>query len=391
MTATLPPVRPPLTKRLAPFGMSVFGEMTALSNKHNAINLGQGFPDFDGPDFVMEAAAAAMKAGHNQYAPMPGVPELRRGIAKHQHHFWGLEHDPDTEITVHAGATGALCAAFQGLLDAGDEVVIFEPYYDAYRPGISLAGARERVVRLVPPDFSFDPAELEAAVGPKTRALVLNSPSNPAGKVFTREELETIAGVCTRHDLIAITDEVYEHILFDGVHIPLATLPGMRERTVTISSAGKTFSFTGWKIGWTCAAPPLAAAVRAAHQFITFAVATPFQHAMAAALEAPAEYYDELCEGYRSRRDRLCKGLVDIGFAVQPPSGTYFANADIRPLGFDDDVTFCRELPERVGVAAIPLSAFLLEGGPRHMVRFAFAKDEETLDEAVRRLRQLKD
>ncbi len=384
-------MRSPLTRRLAPFGTSVFAEITALANQHNAINLGQGFPDFDGPDFIRDAATAAMKAGHNQYAPMPGMPELRQGVAEHQRHFWGLDYDPDTEITVHPGATGALCATFQSLLDAGDEVILFEPYYDAYRPGISLAGASERVVRLVPPDFSFDPAELEAAVGPKTRALVLNSPNNPAGKVFSCTELETVADLCTRHDLIAITDEVYEHIVFEGEHIPLATLPGMRERTVTISSAGKTFSFTGWKIGWTCAAPPLAAAVRAAHQFVTFAVATPFQLAMAAALESPDEYYAELCEGYRSRRDRLCAGLADAGFLVQPPTGTYFANADIRPLGFDDDVTFCKELPGRVGVAAIPLSAFLLEGGPRHMVRFAFAKNEATLDDAVDRLRRLRD
>ena len=383
-------MRPPLTHRLTPFGTSVFAEMTALALKHAAINLGQGFPDFDGPGSVMDAAIAAMKAGHNQYAPMPGVPALRQAIAAHQRHFYGLEHDPDTEITVHAGATGALCATLQALLDPGDEAVIFEPYYDAYRPGISLAGATERVVRLTPPDFTFDRDELEAAVGPKTRLILWNSPNNPAGKVFSREEVEAIADVCVRHDLLAVTDEVYEHIVFEGEHIPLATLPGMRERTVTISSAGKTFSFTGWKIGWTCAPPPLAAAVRATHQFITYAVATPFQHAMAAALQSPASYYDELREGYRTRRDHLCAGLADIGFLVEPPSGTYFANADIRPLGFGDDVSFCLALPERVGVAAVPLSAFLLEGGPRHMVRFAFAKDVSTLDEAVERLRRLR-
>ena len=383
-------MRPPLTARLAPFGTSVFAEMTALAHRHNALNLGQGFPDFDGPVFVMEAAIEAMKAGHNQYAPMPGVPGLRRAIAEHQRRFYGLEHDPDTEITVHAGATGALCATLQALLDPGDEVILFEPFYDAYRPGISLAGARERVVPLVPPGFTFDPAALEATVGPTTRLLLLNSPNNPAGKVFSRPELETIAELCVRHDLLAVTDEVYEHIVFEGEHIPLATLPGMRERTVTISSAGKTFSLTGWKIGWTCAAPPLAAAVRAAHQFVTYAVATPFQHAMARALGAPDDYYDGLREGYRARRDRLCQGLADIGFQVEAPPGTYFANADIRPLGFDDDVAFCRMLPERVGVAAVPLSAFLLEGGPRHMVRFAFAKDEATLDDAVHRLRGLR-
>jgi N-succinyldiaminopimelate aminotransferase len=383
-------MRPPLTARLAPFGTSVFAEMTALAHQHNAVNLGQGFPDFDGPTFVVEAAVEAMKAGHNQYAPMPGVPGLRRAIAEHQRRFYGLEHDPDTEITVHAGATGALCATLQALLDPGDEVILFEPFYDAYRPGISLAGARERVVPLAPPGFTFDPAALEATVGPTTRLLLLNSPNNPAGKVFSRSELETIAELCVRHDLLAVTDEVYEHIVFEGEHLPLATLPGMRERTVTISSAGKTFSLTGWKIGWTCAAPPLAAAVRAAHQFVTYAVATPFQHAMARALGAPDDYYDGLREGYRARRDRLCQGLADIGFQVEAPPGTYFANADIRPLGFDDDVAFCRMLPKRVGVAAVPLSAFLLEGGPRHMVRFAFAKDEATLDDAVHRLRGLR-
>jgi N-succinyldiaminopimelate aminotransferase len=383
-------MRPSLTHRLAPFGTSVFAEMTSLALKHQAINLGQGFPDVDGPASVMDAAVAAMEAGHNQYAPMPGVPALREAIAEHQRHFYGLEHDPATEITVHAGATGALCATLQALLDPGDEAIIFEPYYDAYRPGISLAGATARVVRLTPPDFTFDPAALEGAVGPKTRLILWNSPNNPAGKVFSREELETIAQVCVRHDLLAVTDEVYEHIVFEGEHIPLATLPGMRDRTVTISSAGKTFSFTGWKIGWSCAAPPLAAAVRAAHQFVTYAVATPLQHAMVTALGAAGDYYEELREGYRTRRDHLCAGLADVGFLVEPPSGTYFANADIRPLGFDDDVEFCRALPGRVGVAAVPLSAFLLEGGPRHLVRFAFAKDVATLDAAVDRLRRLR-
>jgi N-succinyldiaminopimelate aminotransferase len=382
-------MRPPLTRRLSGFGTSVFAEMTALAARHDALNLGQGFPDFDGPAFVMDAAIEAMRAGHNQYAPMPGTPELRRAVAEHQRRFYGLEHDPATEITIHPGATGALFATLQALLDPGDEVVLFEPFYDAYRPDISVAGGSERVVRLVPPSFSFDPEELESAVGPRTRALLLNTPNNPAGKVFTRDELDTIAGVCTRHDLIAVTDEVYEHIVFEGEHVPLASRAGMRERTVTISSAGKTFSLTGWKIGWSCAAPPLAAAVRAAHQFTAYAVSTPFQHAMAAALGAPDGYYDELREGYRSRRDALCGGLADVGFAVERPRGTYFANADIRPLGFDDDVAFCRELPERVGVAAIPLSAFGLEGGPRHMVRFAFCKDEETLEDAIRRLRRL--
>jgi N-succinyldiaminopimelate aminotransferase len=382
--------RRPLTLRLAAFGTSVFTEMTALAAHHDAVNLGQGYPDFDGPDFVKDAAIAAMRAGHNQYAPMPGLPRLQRAVAEHQQRFYGLEYDSTTEVTVHAGATEGLCAALQALLDPGDEVILFEPFYDAYRPDLSLVGARPRVVRLHPPDFAFDSAELERAAGPKTRALLLNSPHNPAGRVFRPAELEEIAALCRRHDLIAVTDEVYEHIVFEGEHVPLARLPGMRERTVTISSAGKTFSLTGWKIGWSCAAPALAAAVRAAHQFVTFAVATPLQHAAAVALAADDSYYARLREGYRARRDRLCAGLARVGFAVTPPQGTYFAVADIRPVGFDDDVAFCRVLPERVGVAAIPMSAFGTEGGPRHLARFAFCKDDATLDEGVRRLHRLR-
>jgi N-succinyldiaminopimelate aminotransferase len=382
--------RPLLTTRLAAFGTSIFTEMTALAVRHDAVNLGQGYPDFDGPDFVKDAAIEAMRAGHNQYAPMPGLPRLQRAVAEHQQRFYGLEYDAATEVTVHAGATEGLCAAFQALLDPGDEVILFEPFYDAYRPGFSLVGARPRVVRLHPPDFAFASVELERAVGPKTRALLLNSPHNPAGRVFRPGELEEIAALCRRHDLIAVTDEVYEHIVFEGEHAPLARLPGMRERTVTISSAGKTFSLTGWKIGWSCAPPPLAAAVRAAHQFVTFAVATPLQHAAAAALAADDGYYERLREGYRARRDRLGEGLARVGFRVTPPQGTYFTIADIRPVGFDDDEAFCRVLPERVGVAAIPLSAFGTEGGPRHLARFAFCKDDATLDEGIRRLRRLR-
>jgi N-succinyldiaminopimelate aminotransferase len=382
--------RPLLTTRLAAFGTSIFTEMTALAVRHDAVNLGQGYPDFDGPDFVKDAAIEAMRAGHNQYAPMPGLPRLQRAVAEHQQRFYGHEYDAATEVTVHAGATEGLCAAFQALLDPGDEVILFEPFYDAYRPGFSLVGARPRVVRLHPPDFAFASVELERAVGPKTRALLLNSPHNPAGRVFRPGELEEIAALCRRHDLIAVTDEVYEHIVFEGEHAPLARLPGMRERTVTISSAGKTFSLTGWKIGWSCAPPPLAAAVRAAHQFVTFAVATPLQHAAAAALAADDGYYERLREGYRARRDRLGEGLARVGFRVTPPQGTYFTIADIRPVGFDDDEAFCRVLPERVGVAAIPLSAFGTEGGPRHLARFAFCKDDATLDEGIRRLRRLR-
>jgi N-succinyldiaminopimelate aminotransferase len=382
--------RPPLTSRLAGFGTSVFAEVTALALEHGAVNLGQGFPDFDGPEFVKEAAVAALRAGHNQYAPMPGLPALQKAVADHQRRFYGLEHDPAAEITIHAGATEALCATLAALLDPGDEAIVFQPFYDAYLPGIALAQAIPRIVPLAPPEFRLDPDALEAAVSPRTRLLVLNSPGNPAGRVLSREELAAIAAVCVRHDLLAVADEVYEHIVFDGAHVPLATLAGMRERTVTISSAGKTFSLTGWKVGWTCAPAPLAAAVRAVHQFVIFAVATPLQHAVAAALAADDAYYARLNATYRDRRDRLCGGLEEVGFGGRRPEGTYFALADIRPLGYDDDETFCRTLVERVGVAAIPVSAFTAGKGVRHLVRFAFCKDDATLEEGLRRLRRLK-
>jgi len=382
--------RSPLTSRLSGFGTSVFAEMTALARQHGAVNLGQGYPDFDGPDFVKKAAIAALRAGHNQYAPMPGVPALQQAVADHPPRFYGLAHDPAGEVTVHAGATEALCASLAALLDPGDEAIVLEPFYDAYLPGIALAQAKARIVPLAPPDLRLEAPALEKAVTPRTRLLVLNSPVNPAGRVFSLEELAAVAAVCVKHDLVVVTDEVYEHIVYEGAHVPIAGLPGMRERTVTISSAGKTFSLTGWKIGWTIAPPPLAAAVRAVHQFVTFAVATPFQHAAAAALAAPDAYYARLRADYRARRDRLCDGLADIGFGVRPPEGTYFALADIRPLGYDDDDTFCRTLVERVGVAAIPVSAFTAGKRLRHLVRFAFCKDDATLEEALRRLRRLK-
>jgi len=380
----------PLTSRLSGFGTSVFAEMTALATRHGAVNLGQGYPDFDGPAFVKRAAAAAVRAGHNQYAPMPGLPALQQAVADHQGRFYGLGHEPAEEVTVHAGATEALCAALAALLDPGDEAVVLEPFYDAYLPGIALAQATPRVVPLAGPDLRLDASALESAVTPKTRLLVLNSPLNPAGRVFSREELAAAAEVCVRHDLVAVTDEVYEHVVFEEAHVPLATLPGMRERTVTISSAGKTFGLTGWKVGWSVAPPPLAAAIRAVHQFVTFAVATPFQHAAAAALAAPDRYYARLRSDYRARRDRLCEGLAEIGFGVRPPEGTYFALADVRPLGHGDGEAFCRTLVERVGVAAIPVSAFTTDGRLRHLVRFAFCKDDATLEEALRRLRRLK-
>lgn len=383
--------RPWLTSRLAGFGTSIFAEMTQLATAHGAVNLGQGFPDFDGPEWVKEAAIAAIRAGHNQYSRSAGLPELTRAIAGHQRRFYGIDYDPASEVTVFAGATEAIFSTLQALLDEGDEVVVFEPFYDSYAPGIAMAGASLRVVSLRGPGFSFDPAELGAAVNPRTRAVILNSPNNPAGKVFSRGELEAVAALCRERGLVAICDEVYEHIVFDAEHVPLATLPGMRERTVTLSSTGKTFSLTGWKIGWACAPAEISAALRGAHQFVTFTNGTPFQHAMALALGAGDEFYEGLRREYRRRRDRLCDGLREIGFGVLEPAGTYFAQADIRPLGFEDDEAFCRELPARVGVAAIPTTAFYENKGlARHLVRFAFCKADATLDEGLRRLRRLR-
>jgi N-succinyldiaminopimelate aminotransferase len=378
-----------LTTRLAGLGTSVFAEMTALARRFDAVNLGQGFPDFDGPEFVKRAAAEALAAGHNQYAPMPGVPLLQQAVADHQRRFYGLEYDPAAEITIHAGATEALCTVFAALLDPGDEAIVFEPFYDAYLPGIALAQATARVVPLEPPAFRLDAIRLEAAVSSRTRLLVLNTPNNPAGRVFDASELAAIAEVCRRHDVLVVSDEVYEHMVFRGRHLPIAALPGMRERTITLSSAGKTFSLTGWKVGWACAPADLTDALRTVHQYVTFAVATPFQHAVAAALAAQDSYYAELRDGYAVRRERLCEGLASVGLDVLVPEGTYFALADVRPLGFDDDAAFCRHLVESVGVAAIPCSAFALGGRVRHLVRFAFCKTDATLDEALRRLSRL--
>ena len=385
------PDRSVLTSRMRGFGTSVFAEFTHLANEHKAVNLGQGFPDFDGPDFVKEAAVAAIRTGHNQYERMIGLPALAEAVAAHQRRFYGLDYDPEREVTVYAGCTEAIFVALQALLEPGDEVVLFEPFYDAYRPGLAMAGASPRVVPLRAPEFALDPAALEAALTPRTRAIFLNSPNNPSGKVFSPEELDTIARLCRKYDLLAVTDEVYEHIVFEPAHAPLASRPGMRERTVTLSSTGKTFSLTGWKIGWSCAPPEITEALRMVHQFVTFCIATPFQHAMAAALGAGDDYYEGLRADYRARRDRLCEGLEEAGFGVRKPEGTYFALADIRPLGGDDDVAFCRALPARVGVAAIPVSAFYDgPGAPRHLVRFAFCKKDATLEEGLRRLRKLK-
>ena len=335
---------------------------------------------------------AALYSGVNQYPPGPGIAELREAIAQHQQRFWGLSFDPESEVLVTPGATEALAAALLSLCEPGDEVVTFEPYYDSYAAGIALAGASRRVVPLEPPTWSFDPERLAAAITPRTRLLLVNSPHNPTGKVFSRAELEQIAELCRRHDLLAVTDEVYEHLLFDGEHVPLATLEGMAERTVTISSAGKTFSVTGWKIGWACARPELVSAVRTAKQFLTYVSGAPFQPAVAAALALGDRYFADLAERLGAKRDRLCAGLAAAGLDVLRPAGTYFATVDVRSVGEADGVAFCRSLPERCGVVAIPSAVFYDDpAAGRPFVRFAFCKRDEVIDEAVARLAQLRE
>ncbi|WP_420639698.1 pyridoxal phosphate-dependent aminotransferase [Candidatus Poriferisocius sp.] len=377
---------------LVEFGTTIFAEMSALATATGAINLGQGFPDTDGPAEVADAAVAAIRAGHNQYPPGLGIADLRLAVAEHQERFYGLEFDPDTEVLITAGATEAIAGAMLSLLVPGDEVVLFEPYYDSHVAGIAMARAERRLVTLRPPHYRFDPDELAAAIGPRTRMMVVNSPHNPTGKVFDRQELEFIAELCRRHDLLVVTDEVYEHLAYDGTHIPLATLPGMRERTITVSSAGKTFSFTGWKVGWVCAPAELRAAVTAAKQFLTYVNGAPFQHAVAVGLRLGDDYFDGLRAGLRARRDQLTDGLAAAGFEPYRPAGTYFVTADVRPLGFDDGMALCRRLPELCGVVAVPNVVFYdNEHEGRHLVRFAFCKRPEVLEEAVARLSKLGD
>ncbi len=381
---------PYLTSRLQGFGTTIFAEMSALAQRTGSVNLGQGFPDTDGPGVIAEAAIAAIRAGHNQYPPGIGIPELRHAIADHQRHWYGLDFDPDTEVLVTAGATEAIAASLLALCEEGDEVVTFEPYYDSYAACTAMAGAQRKVVTLHPPDYHFDPAALRAVLTPRARLLLLNSPHNPTGKVFSRSELTTIAEICCEHDLVAVTDEVYEHLVFDGEHLPLATFPGMRDRTVTISSAGKTFSFTGWKIGWVCASPPLLNAVRTVKQFLTYVNGAPFQYAIATALALPDAMIVALGTDLARRRDQLCDGLAAAGFTVFRPAGTYFVTTDIRSLGEDDGMAFCRALPDRCGVVAVPNVVFYDdEEAGRSLVRFTFCKRPEVLDEAIRRLASL--
>jgi N-succinyldiaminopimelate aminotransferase len=364
--------------------------MSMLADRTGAINLGQGFPDQDGPETMIDAVVRAVRGGRNQYPPGPGIPELRQAIASHQKRFYGLDYDPDTEVLVTAGATEAITAAMLALCEPGDEVVMFEPYYDSYAPAVAMAGARRRVVPLRPPTWDFDPEQFAAAITPDTRLLLLNSPHNPTGKVFSPDELAAIARICVESDILVVTDEVYEHLVFEGRHVPLASLPGMGERTLTCSSAGKTFSFTGWKVGWACGAAPLITAVRTAKQFLTYVNGAPLQPAVAVGLGLPDQFFTDAATDLADRRDRLCGGLEDAGFEVFRPAATYFAMTDIRSLGEEDGMAFCRRLPERCGVVAIPASVLYDDGrAGRSLVRFAFCKRPEVIDEAVNRLRPL--
>ncbi len=366
--------------RVAGLGTTIFTEMSALAVRTGAINLGQGFPDTDGPTAVIDAAVASLRGGENQYAPLPGVPALREAVFEHQRAWYGL--DPE-DVLITFGATEGIASALLGLCDPGDEVVVLEPYYDSYSACIGFAGARRRPVTLRPPGFEVTPEALEAAIGPRARVLLLNTPHNPIGRVLSRGELELIAAACIEHDLICVTDEVYEHLVYDGEHIPIATLPGMASRTLTISSVGKSFSFTGWKIGWCSGPAELVAAARTVKQFLTFAGGTPLQHAAAAALRLPRAEVEAIRDDLRVKRDQLCAGLTDARLHPITPAGTYFVNADVGV----DAIGFCRDLPERCGIVAIPTSVFYDDKDvAATLVRFAFCKRPEVIAEAANRL-----
>ncbi|WP_432111869.1 pyridoxal phosphate-dependent aminotransferase [Streptomyces sp. YPW6] len=385
------PGRGALNRRLAGFGTTIFAEMSALAQQTGSINLGQGFPDTDGPEEIREAAVRALRAGHgNQYPPGPGVPELRNAVAAHQERFYGLTWSPETEVLVTTGATEAIAASLLGLLEPDDEVIAFEPYYDSYAACIAMAGAQRVPLTLRAPHFRPDLDELRTLITPRTRLLLLNTPHNPTGTVLTPDELTGIAALAVEHDLLVVTDEVYEHLVFTGAHHPIAALPGMRERTVSVSSSGKTFSYTGWKIGWVTGDAPLVAAVRTAKQFLTFVSGGPFQYAIAEALALPDTFFTGFRADMHRKRDLLAKGLRAAGFRVYEPEGTYFITTDISPFGDEDAYAFCRALPERCGVAAVPVSVFYddPEAG-RSQVRFTFCKKDDVLESAVERLARL--
>jgi N-succinyldiaminopimelate aminotransferase len=379
-----------VVEALRPFGTTIFTEMTLLANAHGAVNLSQGFPDFDGPEEIRKRAAEAIMRGPNQYIPSTGIPEMRQAVARKMKRFYAVDIDPEQEVTVTSGATEGLCATLLGILEPGDEVILLEPVYDTYAPIAALARARIRYVSLRGNDFTLPEQELARAFGPKTKAILVNSPQNPCCKVFTRDELSFIADLCRKHHAFVVADEVYEHMIYDGrEHVTLLSIPGLRDQAFVISSTAKTFSMTGWKVGYVVASPELSRAVRMSHQFITFCGQSALQEAMAYAIDLPENYYAQLLADYTRRKDWLCGALSDVGFKVYPPQGTYYVLVDISSLGFDDDLEFCRMLPEQAGVAAIPCSCFW-EGRSRgrHLVRFCFCKKDETLQKGIDRLKR---
>ena len=386
MTRTRPTTR--LATRLHGIAPTIFSEMSALAVRTGSVNLGQGFPDQDGPPAVIAAAVRALEGGRTQYAPGPGVPELRQAIAAHQQRHYGIELDPDTQVVVTTGCTEAVAAALLGLVDPGDEVVVLEPYYDSYLAMLQMAGGIRRPVTLRAPDFRPDLDELRAAVTPRTRFVLLNTPHNPTGTVLTRAELQAIADLAIEHDLVVITDEVYEHLTYDGTeHVPISTLPGMAERTLTLSSAGKSYSFTGWKVGWATGPRELVAAVLAAKQWLTFTSGSPLQPAVAAALTEEPDFPRVFARDLERRRDLLLAGLAEAGLSAAVPQGTYFANVDISALGWDDGMSFCRALPERAGVVAIPTQVFYDDAAVgAQLVRFTYCKTDDVITEGVARL-----